>query len=378
MSAGRVARCLALTLTLVGCAAPPPRVDYPPPRPPPAPPTSLPAAPAPPAPPALSGGPVVVAGAGVDLQFERGLLLSDTFYRNPDLLMQQVSPSGAMGVNRGWEAGSGRGEWFIDEQRFANTLIGAGVNRNRRDLIDAGLRALEWGFARQGPEGGFVSHEPVASAAYFVAAAAHSIWLLERAGLAAPFVSRIDALRPRLIRSAAWLVRASIDDSAVAQLQGFASRRVVLGYALAMTGRVTEDAALARAGEAHLREALAEQHPSGYLVERGGYDVSFHAEAVVYLLRFLDHAASASARRDLEPQVSRAVQWLASRVGRDGVMQVAGSTRVVGGVERDRTGQPRRLSTVAVVRALGLARYVFGEARYEALARSVANARQPG
>ena len=94
------------------------------------------------------------AGAGLDAAFERSAFLSDTFYRNADALLQQVEKSGAMGVNRGFEVGARKGgEWFIEEQRFADTVIGAGVNRNRMDLIDAGLRALEWGYAQQSGDG---------------------------------------------------------------------------------------------------------------------------------------------------------------------------------------------------------------------------------
>ncbi|MFN3629754.1 MAG: hypothetical protein ACK4XK_06795 [Casimicrobiaceae bacterium] len=378
---------IAVTLSvLAGCAsAPPPRIDYPPPArtPPPvtAPPvTVLPAPPVAgvPAPPERPNIEVRAVGPGLDLQFERSLLLTETLYRNADALRDQVAASGAMGVNRGFEAGTGRGEWFIDEQRFAGTIIGAGVNRNRRDLIDAGLRALEWGFARQSVDGGFATREPLSSTAYFVAAAAHGLWLIDAAGLSPPFAERIAAIRGRLERTARWLVRAASDDAAFAQLEGYTSRRVVLGYALAIAGRVLGAGELAQAGEAQLRQALKAQHASGYLVERGGFDVSFQAEALVYLLRYLDHAATAAARRELEPHVRRGVTWLEGRINRDGFINNLGSTRTTGTAERDRTGQPRRVSVAAVVRAFGLTQHVLGEPRYERLARTVATTRQPG
>lgn len=365
-------------LVLAGCAStPPPRVDYPPPARP------SPAVPAPPsavtpATPAKPMAPVHAAGPGLDLQFERSALLVETFYRNADALRDQVAASGAMGVNRGFEAGAGRGDWFIDEQRFAGTIIGAGVNRNRRDLIDAGLRALEWGFARQNADGGFATREPLVSTAYFVAAAAHALWLIDAAGLSPPFAERIAALRGRLERTGQWLVRAASDDTAWSQLEGYASRRIVLGYALVMAGRVLGAAELSQAGEAQLREALKGQHASGYFPERGGFDVSFQAEALVYLLRYLDHAATAADRREFEPRVRRGVAWLEGRINRDGFINTVGSTRTTGSAERDRTGQPRRVSVAAVVRAFGLARHVLGEPRYERLARTVATTRQPG
>ncbi len=320
--------------------------------------------------------PRIVSGSGLDLQFEKSSLLAETFYRSPELLLQQVSASGAMGVNRGWEAAVGKGEWFIDEQRFGNTLIGAGINRNRRELLDAGLRAFEWGFAQQLTDGGFGSREPVVSTAYFVAAVAHSHWLLEAAGQAAAFQARLSSQRSQLARAALWLERIPAAELSREQLETHSSRQVVLGYALAMAGRVVDAASVARAGERRLLEAMQAQQPNGVLPERGGFDVHYQAEALVYLLRGIDHAVTAGVRRELEGRILRALGWLETRIGRDGSIQTAGSTRTGSHPERDRTGQPRRVSLAPVVRAFGLARYVFAEPRYEALARRIATARQ--
>jgi len=363
---------LMTAVGLAGCASsPPPRgIDYP------APSTSA-GSPLAPAlmPSARDWRP---AGAGLDASFERSALLADTFYRNADTLLQQVEKSGAMGVNRGWEAAARKnGEWYIEEQRFADTVIGAGVNRNRNDLIDAGLRAIEWGLAQQSPDGSFPCKDNYLSASYFVAATAHSLWLLESSGYARSFSSRINSIRPRLERAARWLADARNARAAAAQLDVYASRFMVTGYALAATGRVTGEPALALAGEDMIRNGLKRQHTSGYFIERGGFDASFQAEALVYLLRYFDHVATADARRDIEPAIRSALDWLESRINARGVVQIAGNTRSGSGQERDRTGTHRRVSAVAVSRAFGLAHQVLGDSKFEALARVVATARQP-
>ena len=158
------------------------------------------------------------AGAGLDAAYERSALLTDTFYRNADALLRQVERSGAMGVNRGWEAAARKNvDWFIEEQRFADTVIGAGVNRNRDDLINAGVLALEWGFAQQNVDGSFPCKDSYLGASYFVAATAHSIWLLETTGFARNYAQRIEKLRPKLERAALWL--ADANRSKVAFLQ---------------------------------------------------------------------------------------------------------------------------------------------------------------
>jgi hypothetical protein len=367
-----------LLFTVVGCATvePPRRVDYPPPR----------AAPPNAQMPLPQDGPVApgerdwrAAGAGQDVAFERSNFLSDSFYRNADALLQQVERSGAMGVNRGWEAAARKGgDWYIEEQRFGDTIIGAGVNRNRVDLIDAGLRAFEWGFQQQAQDGSFPCKDNYVSTAYFVAGVAHAIWLLETSGYARDFSGRISTMRPRLAAAARWLAEAKNVAAAKAQNDQFTSRYFLTGYALGATARVVGDPALARSGEELIRSGLSLQNAAGFFPERGGFDVSFQGEALVYLLRYHDHVATAEMRRTVAPATKRALDWLESRVNATGVIQVANNTRSGFGQERDRTGQFRRVSAVAVARAFGLARFVLGDARYEAIAKNVASAKQPG
>jgi hypothetical protein len=374
MGASTVAFAVTAALLLLGgCATPsaPTRVDYPAPvvvavTPP----AALPV----PVPPREWRA----AGAGLDAAFERSALLTDTFYKNADVLLKQVEKSGAMGVNRGWEAQARKsGDWFIEEQRFADTVIGAGVNRNRADLIDAGITALEWGFAQQRSDGSFPCTDNFLSASYFVAAAAHSIWLLETTGYARNFAARIDLLRPQLERAALWLADAANARSAEAQHNVNSSRYVLTGYALAASGRVVANPALSFAGEVWIQGGINRLDTSGFFPEAGGFDVSFQAEALVYLLRYYDHAATAQMRRDIEAPLRRALAWLESRVSPTGIVQIGGNTRSGKTQERDRTGQIRRVSAVAVSRAFGLARTVLGDSKYEGIARAVASAKQP-
>ena len=363
----------ASVLALAGCVStqPPRGVDYPAPTP---------VAPKSGQPPAAvaAARDWRAAGSGLDAVYERSALLTSTFYANADVLLKQVERSGAMGVNRGWEASASKGDWYIEEQRFADTVIGAGVNRNRDDLIDAGLRAIEWGFARQTADGSFPCKDNYLSASYFVAATAHALWLLETTGHGQPFSARIGAIRPRLQNAATWLAISRNVPAISAQLEAYSSRHFVTGYALAATARLTGDNALASAGEEMIRRGIARQHASGYFYELGGFDASFQAEALVYLLRFFDHAATADMRRSTEPTIRLGLDWLASRVSPRGIVQTAGNTRSGAGQERDRTGQPRRISGVAVSRAFGLGNSVLGASKFEALAKAVASARQPG
>ncbi|HPV24846.1 MAG TPA: hypothetical protein PLJ65_11780, partial [Casimicrobium sp.] len=239
-------------------------------------------------------------------------------------------------------------------------------------------RALEWGFAQQAPDGSFPCRDNFLSTSYFVAAAGHSIWLLETSGSNRGFETRLGAIREPLSRAARWLMSNSDLSSVTSQADTFVSRYFLTGYALAISGRVLGSQELSVAGAANVRKGLERQLPSGVFPESGGFDASFQAEALVYLLRFSDHAASQSMRNAAAGPLSRGLQWLEGRVNPQGVVSTAGNSRAGAGKERDRTGQPRRISAVAVSRAFGLARYVLdGAEAYERLARLVALAKQP-
>ncbi len=318
------------------------------------------------------------AGPQLDAQFERSAFLTDTFYKNPDALVQQVEKTGAMGVNRGWESGARKGaDWYIEEQRFADTLIGAGVNRNRTDLIDAGLRALEWGFSQQSADGGFPCRDPHLGASYFVAATGHSLWLLQTTGIAQKFEPRIHALRGPLERAAMWLAANTASQGANGQYDTHVSRYLLTGYALGVAGLLTNSRDLSAAGQRTIATGVAQQLTSGVFPEKNGFDTSFQAEGLVYLIRYFDHVANAETLRTTESALRLGLHWLENRINAQGVVLSAGNTRTGNAQERDRTGQPRRVSTVAVSRAFGLARYALAEQRYDRLARLIANAKQP-
>lgn len=317
-------------------------------------------------------------GAGADAQFERSSLLADTFYKNPDALLQQVEKTGAMGINRGWEAAARKGaEWYIEEQRFADTIIGAGVNRNRTDLIDAGIRALEWGFSQQAGDGSFPCRDNFLSASYFVAATSHAIWLLQSSGASRGFESRLGALMAPLGRAAQWLASNASSQIASPQYDGFVSRYFLTGYALGQSGRLLGAAELSDIGEQFVLQGMQRQLPSGVFPEKGGFDASFQSEGLVYLLRYVDHVATDASRAAATRAASTGMAWLNSRVSPQGVVATASNTRTAAGKERDRTGQPRRISAVAVSRSFGLAHFVLREPKYEKSARLIATVRQP-
>jgi hypothetical protein len=201
--------------------------------------------------------------------------------------------------------------------------------------------------------------------------------LLETTGYARDFSGRIATMRPRLAAAARWLAEARNVSAARAQLDQHVSRYFLTGYALGASARVVNDPVLAFVGEDLVNAGLALQHQNGYFPERGGFDSSFQGEALVYLLRYYDHAATADMRRTIDAKLPAALRWLESRVQPTGAIQFGGNTRTGAAQERDRTGQPRRVSAVAVARAFGLARYVLADVRYESIAKTIASARQP-
>ena len=67
-------------------------------------------------------------------------------------MARSVAEDGASTLSREWRAGQ-RKDWFIENQRGGADLVEAGVVLHDHKLVDAGLRELEWGYARQTTRG---------------------------------------------------------------------------------------------------------------------------------------------------------------------------------------------------------------------------------
>jgi hypothetical protein len=308
-----------------------------------------------------------------DYAFETGELMKRMAYPNPAKAANDMTPSGAYGaVNREYDK-THQGRWYIEEQRHGDTAVAAGIAHNNTDAIDRGMKAFEWGFKQQEPDGSFKCRDEFHSTSFFVESTAHAFLLLQQSPFAERYRAQIGAMKPKILAAARWMANPKNRRPGEAKNAPYAHRRYLVAAALGETGVLCEDQRLVDASKEFIREGIAIQAPEGYNPERGGYDSSYHAVGLVLAMRYDTTVADRETRDSLEPMLQRAIAWLAGRVKPDGDIDPTGNTRTGTAQEKDRTGKAKSLNYGYAFRAFEYWSMISGDESYHQLAKLVAD-----
>lgn len=308
-----------------------------------------------------------------DLKFETSAFMRGTAYRNVPRLNPEMAPDGAYGsVNRAWDM-SHAGAWYIEEQRYGGDLVAGGIAGDDTGAIDRGLTILRWGFQQQQPDGGFRCPDAFHSTSFFVEAAAHVFLLLEASHFAAQYRPAIEALKPKLGAAARWMTRPENEIPGRQHNTPYTHRRYLVAAALGKSGTLLNDPQLIARSADYIREGLTLQDPSGFNLERGGWDSSYHAVGMLFAERYYTIVADGGLRPALYRMLEKAARWEASRIGPEGEIVTEGNTRV-GGVntEQGRSGKLKTVAAGSVYRALYYWSRIAGDQHFAALAEKVA------
>jgi hypothetical protein len=271
------------------------------------------------------------------------------------------SETGAFGpLNVPWEK-TKSGKWNIQEQRAAADVIIAGIAFDDRDLVDCGLKILEWGFDRQQNDGSFGSPDypqKYHSASFFIEAAAHSLLLLEKSPFRNAVKSPIDALKPKLLSAARWMIRPDVHakawdgPTADKPQKFFGHRRFLVAAALGESGVLCHDGELISKSQNFIRDGIQIQSPDGIIPEKHGYDSHYQAQALLFATRYFTIAADLPLRAELKPMIDKGIAWLVTRIKSDGTVDATGNIRTGLGQEKTLAGIPKEINYTLVCRAL--------------------------
>jgi hypothetical protein len=305
-----------------------------------------------------------------DLAFETSGVLRETIHANRSWGARNTAADGAYSsVNIAWDQ-SHVGRWYIEQQRDGFDMIAIGLAFRDPEVVDRGVRALEWGFRQQNPDGSFSCDDAFHSTSFFVEAAAHSVLILRADPMGAQFAPRMDALLDGLRRATQWMTRADVEAAGRARNRPFTHRRFLVGAALGESAVVLNDAALRGKSEEYIREGLALQEIDGVNPEKGGHDSNYQAVGLSYALRYYRLVADARLQSEMRGALDKGVRWLARRVDQNGDVSSEGNTRS-GGEEKNRDGTPKGVNYTWVVRTFADWALISGDEGDEALARRV-------
>ena len=316
--------------------------------------------------------------AGDRISLLRGVkedVLIRALYSKPERLVHGMAPSGAVGANVAFESGQGD-KYYIELQRYGADLVQAGVARKDEALIQQGWKMLDWGFARQGHDGGFdQTGDPFHSASFFVEGAARALLLLKegKEDKADKFAD-YERYLPKLKAAAYWLMRPAVITRYRYHNAPYTHRRWLLAAALGETAELLNDRSLEEAAEAYAREGLLLQTGEGVNPEKGGGDVNYQALGILLAGRYYTVCKDAGLRSQIKEMITHGLNWEADKVDAAGEVNAAGSTRV--GKEKGRAGTEKNIDYKTIVQAFSLGGYVSANPHYEEIAERIAIGRK--
>ncbi len=303
-------------------------------------------------------------------------LISQAIHTRAERQSHEVSTDGASALSKEWVDGK-RKDWFIENQRNGSDLVDAGVALNDRKLIDIGLREFEWGYARQGKDGGFPeTGDDFHSVSIFVVDSGRSLAALRNRRKDFPeFDARLDQLITRLGAAAAWMLEPAVLERGKRRDMPYTHRRWILAAALGEAGQLTGNDRFAKAAKEFAEDGIARQQPDGENPEKGGFDVSYQMVDALEGARYYttlrcsrDAELMAKVRRMLE----KTCRWEMQRMSASGEIEVEGSTRML--KEKGRSGTVKHPNTKEIIQAFTYTSLITGTPEFAEAAQRAAKA----
>ena len=287
---------------------------------------------------------------------------------------------GALGHNQ-------QGYISVQFQRYTAQRVIYGLVTNNVELLEDGIRAFEYAFAYQNPDGSFPYNNPgavskptaaeIASAmAGFYSDFGHSLLLLQssewfqKSQETANLRVRLNTLIKPANTSLTWLIAHH------AALRDYHRQTTNLLFldaaAYYLVGKSLNRSEAVLVGERFARAALQKQTNRGFFLEKGGYDSSYQAVSLhLALLIYTNLEPDAvSLQQALWMAIEKGTRWELSRILPTGEVSTEGNTRVYPGGEKS-FGKEKGIDYTQVILALNYYANVSGDPLVQKVADQV-------
>jgi hypothetical protein len=307
---------------------------------------------------------------------------------NPSL-MRYYSRSVSVDRNNG-AVGLNQQEYIsVGLQRHSSELIAYGILTKDTNLIDTGIKVLEYAFDYQQTDGSFLTTpkslttgSAAQDGAFFYYDLGYSMLLLkdsqwfQTAPETASLRSRADELQNPAKTSLTWLV--GQEPVLIEKDRSGTNRLLYDANAYYLVGKATGRSDALKLGESFARRALQQQASEGYFLERGGYDSSYNAVSLRQAILLYTNLQSdaASLKQDLEKAIEKSAAWQLTRIAPSGEVLTEGNTRIKPiGEQYTLTGTVKKVDYKEVVLALDYYAKLSGDTTAQNAANRVRNYR---
>ncbi|MBL8150372.1 MAG: hypothetical protein JNN15_10650 [Blastocatellia bacterium] len=299
---------------------------------------------------------------------------------------------GALGGNQ-------KGYFSVVFQRSLTFTIVFGLLSEDPTITELGIKAIEYGFKHQNPDGSFPIVPPAdlgskmpsegdtaSAAAFFMSEVGHSLLLLDSSDWF-QISTKTESLRSRIqkIKEAsnftlAWLI--SKEQILMAYDKAATNRLFFDAMALYLTGKSIRNREAILAGYRFLSAALDKQREDGVFIENGGYDSSYQAvsnlRAIFILLNSSEFEMVSQLfernrlLKPLQKKIAAGIDWEISRVLPSGEISTEGNTRVFPGGE-DFLGKEKGVAYVDAIMGFYFYAAISNRSEFREAAEKITN-----
>lgn len=289
---------------------------------------------------------------------------------------------GAMGRNK-------RGYFHVRFQTGVLAQSDYAVAHQDTEALEHTVKALEYAFARQLPDGNFELVIPAnlsgktpnpgdlaSGVSFFLSSAGVALLNLNQSEwyhsvANATYQRRIEALRPKIAQAANWLLS---QKGILEQADRHAPNRLFFNaLAFYSLGMSLEDEHLTAAGVSFATLGMSSRQPAGYFLEGNGWDSSYQGVALnVGFNLYSILPDNIELKTDLWNCLSCAAGWQGNRIRATGEISTEGNVRVYPGGESF-LGQEKQVDWIKSMAAMFAMGYYSGQNEYVSAAASIRN-----
>jgi hypothetical protein len=260
---------------------------------------------------------------------------------------------------------------FVEQQRFGAEFIQAAIMGGRMDVLELGIKIIEWAFPKQADNGSFAGSRDIFHTTEIYLEAWARAALILREGGSPAWATVGPVWVPRIAACASWMIAPQNFEPGLENNRPMVHRYWILAAALQASAAVTGDDRFQAVASQLVREGTAAQLENGINPERGGYDVSYQSAGLIKAGRYWAATTDPRCREITRRMLERGLSWLMTKEDGLGNISTEGSTRA--GKEKHRTGRIKGVNYWELIQAVVFTAHISQRAEFFDLARRVAS-----
>jgi hypothetical protein len=265
----------------------------------------------------------------------------------------------------------------VANQRDALPIILRGVAENNPEMIDHGIKAIEYGFRFQEQSGNFKNElglsplQAISGDAFFLQAVGHAALAVKSSPYLNQFSNRFTALKPQIEQALNWLSSTEAITELKRQDRNAPNRLVFDALAYTLNGIYLERNDLQTLGDEFVIMALGAQRPDGVFLEGGGHDSSYQATNILNLEWYVLWSKNNQLRTEILPALESAVAWEKDQIDPNtGRISTEGNTRT-GACQEQLFDKCKDVNYREVIMSLAYWSVMADDSKAQTLARKV-------